>query len=90
IENHAHPLIKQNLHYDIKVLLRGVSEARRDTSRPRPPPHLEREAGGDEPGIKVRRNSSARARGCHARKMAVMEQLGDPEAWRRRVGYGGR
>jgi hypothetical protein len=45
---------------------------------------------GVEPGIKVRRNSSARARGCHARKMAVMEQLGDPEAWRRRVGYGGR
>ena len=45
---------------------------------------------GIEPGIKVRRSSSARARGCHARKMAVMEQLGDPEAWRRRVGYGRR
>jgi len=45
---------------------------------------------GIEPGIRVRRNSSARARGCHARKMAVMEQLRDPEAWRRRVGYGGR
>jgi hypothetical protein len=45
---------------------------------------------GIEPGIKVRRNSSARACGCQARKIAVMEQLGDPEAWRRRVGYGGR
>jgi len=47
-------------------------------------------AKGVEAGIKVRRSSSARARGCPARKMAVMEQLGDPEAWRRRVGYGGR
>jgi hypothetical protein len=47
-------------------------------------------AKGVEAGIRVRRNSSRRARGCHARKMAVMEQLGDPEAWKRRVGYGGR
>lgn len=47
-------------------------------------------AKGVEAGIRVRRNSSRRARGCHARKMAVMEQLGDPEAWKQRVGYGGR
>jgi len=47
-------------------------------------------AKGVEAGIRVRRNSSRRARGCHARKMAVMEQLGDPEAWKQWVGYGGR
>jgi len=46
-------------------------------------------AKGVEAGIRVRRNSSRRARGCHARKMAVMEQLGDPEAWKQRVGYEG-
>jgi hypothetical protein len=39
-------------------------------------------AKGVEAGIRVRRNSSRRARGCHARKMAVIEQLGDPEGWR--------
>jgi IS5 family transposase len=47
-------------------------------------------AKGIEPGIKVRKNSSPRARGCPARRLAVLEQLGDPEAWKRRVGYGGR
>ena len=45
---------------------------------------------GIEPAIKVRRNSSSRARGCHARKRAVVEQLRDPEAWKKRVGYGER
>jgi len=47
-------------------------------------------AKGIEAGIRVRRNSSHRTRGCHARKMAVMKQLGDPEAWKWRVGYGER
>jgi len=45
---------------------------------------------GIEPGIKVRRNSSRRARGCPARRRAVVEQLGDVEAWKMRVGYGRR
>ena len=44
---------------------------------------------GIEHGIKVRRNSSRRAKGCHARKMAFMEQLGDSEAWKWRIGHGG-
>lgn len=43
---------------------------------------------GIEASIKVRRNSSRRTRGCPARRRAVVEQLGDVEAWRRRVGYG--
>jgi len=43
---------------------------------------------GIEPAIKVRKNSSRRARGCPARKRVVMEYLRDPEAWKRRVGYG--
>ena len=44
-------------------------------------------AKGVEAGIRVRRNSSRRARGCHARGRVVEEQLGDPEAWKERVGY---
>ena len=36
----------------------------------------------------MRRNSSRRARGCHARKRVVLEYLRDAEAWNRRVGYG--
>ena len=48
------------------------------------------DAKGIEAGIRVRRNSSRRARGCHARKRVVLEQLGDPEGWRRWVGYGGQ
>ena len=48
------------------------------------------EERGIEPAIKVRRNSSRRARGCHARKRVVLEYLRDPEAWKRRVGYGRR
>ena len=43
---------------------------------------------GIEPAIKVRKNSSSRARGCQARKQTVLEYLRDPEAWKRRVGYG--
>lgn len=43
---------------------------------------------GIEPGIKVRRNSSGRARGCPARKRVVLECLRDTGAWKRRVGYG--
>ena len=43
---------------------------------------------GIEPAIKVRRNSSRRARGCPARKRVVLEYLRDPEGWKRRVSYG--
>jgi len=43
---------------------------------------------GVEAAIKVRRNSSRRARGCPARREAVLEYLRDAEAWKRRVGYG--
>ena len=45
---------------------------------------------GIEPGIKVRRNSSRRSWGCPARRRAAVEQLGDMEAWKGRVGYGQR
>jgi len=43
---------------------------------------------GIEPAIKVRHNSPSRARGCPAMKEAVLEYLREPEAWKRRVGYG--
>ena len=46
------------------------------------------EEEGIEPAIRVRKNSSRRARRFPARKEVVMEQLGDAESWRRRVGYG--
>jgi IS5 family transposase len=45
---------------------------------------------GIEPVIKVRRNSSTRARGSPARRRAVLEQLEDPDEWKRRTGYGCR
>jgi len=36
----------------------------------------------------VRKNSSPRARGFHARKRVVMEYLRNPEGWKHRVRYG--
>lgn len=45
---------------------------------------------GIEPGIKVRRNSSKKARGCMPRKLTVIKYLSDPEAWKHKVGYGKR
>ena len=41
-----------------------------------------------EPCIKVRKNSSIKAMGCMPRKLAVMEQLKDPEQWKKKHGYG--
>ncbi|MEM2990212.1 MAG: IS5 family transposase [Halobacteria archaeon] len=43
-----------------------------------------------EPIIRVRRNSSRKARGCMARKLVVMEYLSDPEGWKNRHGYSKR
>jgi len=45
---------------------------------------------GIEPCIKVRRSSTGRSHGCHARKLATQEYLKDPKAWTRRHGYGRR
>ncbi len=44
---------------------------------------------GIDPVIKVRKNSSSKARGCMPRKTAVVEQLGNPE-WKKTRGYGYR
>ncbi|MEM2905895.1 MAG: hypothetical protein QW057_06655 [Candidatus Bathyarchaeia archaeon] len=43
-----------------------------------------------KPAIRARGNSMPRAKGCHARKVAVQEQLQDREAWSRRHRYGCR
>jgi len=43
---------------------------------------------GVDSAIKVRKNSSKKARGCWARKLAVTEYLRNPEGWKKRVGYG--
>jgi len=45
---------------------------------------------GIEPVIKVRRNASNRAGGCVLRKLVAQEYLRDPEAWKRKHGYGQR
>ena len=45
---------------------------------------------GIEPIIKVRRNASNRAGGCVLRKLVAQEYLHDPEAWKRKHGYGQR
>ena len=43
-----------------------------------------------EPVIKVRRDASSMAGGCVPRKLVAQEYLRDPEAWKRRHGYGQR
>ena len=40
--------------------------------------------------IKVRRNASSRAGGCMPRKLVAQEYLQDPDAWKRKHGYGQR
>jgi len=45
---------------------------------------------GIQPAIRVRKNSSGRSGGCMPRKLAAAEYLRDPEAWKRRHGYGQR
>lgn len=65
-----------------RVILDGAYDSRRNFS------YLS--GKGIDPAIKVRKNSSRRARGCPARKRVVLEYLRDPEEWKRRVGYGRR
>ena len=43
-----------------------------------------------EPIIRVRKNASSRAGGCMPRKLLAQEYLQDPEAWKRKHGYGYR
>jgi IS5 family transposase len=43
-----------------------------------------------QPVIKVRRDASSRAGGCVPRKLVAQEYLRNPEAWKRRHGYGQR
>jgi hypothetical protein len=38
----------------------------------------------------IRSETLKRQTRCHARKRVALEQLGYPEGWRRRVGYGRR
>lgn len=45
---------------------------------------------GIEPAIKVKKNSSGKARGCYPRKLAVMQQLSDFVRWKASVSYGHR
>ncbi|MFH1821102.1 MAG: IS5 family transposase [Methanobacteriota archaeon] len=48
------------------------------------------EAKGIEPGIKVKRGASGKARGSRARRRAARVFLKDEEGWKRKVGYGRR
>jgi len=45
---------------------------------------------GIEPVIRVRKNSSSKARGSIARKLVVIEQLADYDRWKRKHDYGNR
>jgi hypothetical protein len=42
------------------------------------------------PGIKVRKNSSGRSRGCYPRKVSVVSQLINYQYWKDSVSYGSR
>jgi len=48
------------------------------------------EAKGIEPGIRIKRGASGKARGSWARRRAAQEFLRDEEKWKKRVGYGRR
>jgi IS5 family transposase len=48
------------------------------------------DANGIEPIIKVRKDASSRAGGCVPRRLVAQEYLRNPEAWKRRHGYGQR
>jgi hypothetical protein len=48
------------------------------------------EAKGIEPGIKIKRGASGKARGSWARRRAAREFMKDEEKWKRKVGYGRR
>jgi len=48
------------------------------------------EAKGIEPGIRIRRGASGKARGSRARRCAAREFLEDERGWKRKVGYGRR
>jgi hypothetical protein len=43
---------------------------------------------GIQPCIKVRKNSSTEAKGCTPRKLTAIEQLKDPEQWKKKHSYG--
>lgn len=43
---------------------------------------------GIEPAIRVRKNSSSRAKGCMARKLTIIEQLKDYKGWKEKHEYG--
>ena len=43
-----------------------------------------------EPGIKVRKNSSAKSMGCSPRKITVLRQLSDFDKWKHSASYGHR
>lgn len=76
------PLVEQAETYCrvVKALCDGASDSRFNFT------FLEER--GIKPAIKVRRNSSRRARGCPVRRRVAVEYLRDPEEWKRRVGYG--
>ena len=78
------PLVEQAEEHCriVRVILDGAYDSRRNFS------YLS--GKGIDPAIRVRKNSSRRARGCPARKRVVLEYLRDPEEWKRRVGYGRR
>jgi len=48
------------------------------------------EARGIEPGIRIRRGASGKARGSRARRRAARGFLEDERGWKRKVGYGRR
>jgi len=48
------------------------------------------DANGIEPIIKVRKDASSKAGGCVPRRLVAQEYLRNPEAWKRRHGYGQR
>jgi transposase len=78
------PLVKQavqNFHVS-KVIADGAYDSRRN---------FRFLADNDiEPIIKVRKNASLKARGCMPRKLSVVEQKKDFDAWKKNHGYGYR
>ena len=75
------PLVEKasSLHRVEKVLADGGYDSRENFS------YLDKT--GIEPVIKVRKDSLAKAFGCHARKLSAIEQMKNYKAWKRGHGY---
>lgn len=77
------PLVKEIPFTIDKAIADGAYDSRKNF-------RFLKDRAGIEPVLKVRSNSSFKAKGCMPRKMVVVEQLKDVKKWKKKHGYGMR